>query len=103
MLVKMMSRANEVSTGQFPVYDKAPLYLRETLLFPYTQGMLFQHAVVEKLDKAAFTEVFRQAADKHATDFAPGQVLRVSESGATDAADLREPSRLPHVYGRGTG
>jgi hypothetical protein len=60
VLVKMMSRANEVSTGQFPVFDKAPLYLRETLLFPYTQGMLFQHAVVEKLDKAAFTEVFRR-------------------------------------------
>lgn len=60
VLVKMMSRMNDVSTGQFPVFDKAPLYLRETLLFPYTQGMLFQHAVVEKLDKGAFTEVFRR-------------------------------------------
>ena len=46
--------------AQFPVFDRAPLYLRETLLFPYTQGMLFQHAVVEKMDKAAFSEVFRR-------------------------------------------
>lgn len=60
VLLKLMSRATEVASGQYPVFDRAPLYLRETLLFPYTQGMLFQHALVEKLDKAAFTEVFRR-------------------------------------------
>ena len=60
LLLRLMARASEVSAGQFPVYDKAPLYLRETLLFPYTQGMLFQHALVEKLDKAGFSEVFRR-------------------------------------------
>jgi hypothetical protein len=59
VLVKLMSQA-EVSEGQFPVFDHAPLYLRETLLFPYTQGMLFQHAVFEKLGTAAFAEVFRR-------------------------------------------
>jgi hypothetical protein len=59
VLVKLMSQA-EVSEGQFPVFDHAPLYLRETLLFPYTQGMLFQHAVFEKLGPAAFAEVFRR-------------------------------------------
>jgi hypothetical protein len=60
VLVKMMSRLGDVAAGQFPEFDKAPLYLRETLLFPYTKGMLFQHAVVEKLDQAAFAEVFRR-------------------------------------------
>jgi hypothetical protein len=59
VLVEMMARAGEFSAGQFPVFDKAPLYLKATLLFPYTQGMLFQHAVIEKMDKAAFSEVFR--------------------------------------------
>ena len=29
-------------------------------MFPYTQGMLFQNAVCEKLDQDAFTQVFRQ-------------------------------------------
>jgi hypothetical protein len=56
----MMARSTEVSAGQFPVFDRAPLYLRETLVFPYTQGMRFQHAVIEKLDKSAFAEVFRR-------------------------------------------
>lgn len=60
VLVKMMSRMAELAGDQYPVFDRAPLYLRETLIFPYTQGMLFQHAVFEKMGKAAFTEVFRR-------------------------------------------
>lgn len=38
--------------------DTAPLYLQETLLFPYSKGLVFQHAVLEKLGKAGFKEVF---------------------------------------------
>ncbi len=46
--------------GEFPVFSKAPLYLRETLLFPYTRGTAFQHAVYLRLGPAAFAEVFRR-------------------------------------------
>jgi hypothetical protein len=60
LLAKLMSNMNETAGGQFPVFDRAPLYLRETLLFPYVKGMLFQQAIVEKMDKAAFAEVFRR-------------------------------------------
>ena len=60
VLVRMMSRAAELSAGQFPVFDTAPFYLKETLMFPYSRGMLFQHAVYEKLGQAAFAEVFRR-------------------------------------------
>jgi len=60
LLLQMMSRAAELATGQYPVLDRAPLYLRESLLFPYVQGLLFQHAVIEKMDRAAFSEVFRR-------------------------------------------
>jgi hypothetical protein len=59
--VELMSRAMDSGGSDYPVFDSAPLYLRRTLVFPYTQGMLFQNAVVEKLDQAAFTEVFRNA------------------------------------------
>ena len=57
-LVKLMSDMNGASSGQFPVFDRAPRYLQETLLFPYTQGMLFQQALVAKMGKSAFAEVF---------------------------------------------
>lgn len=58
--VEMMSKAMETGGEEYPVFDAAPLYLRRTLVFPYTQGMLFQQAVVQKLDQAAFAEVFRR-------------------------------------------
>lgn len=59
MLARMMSGLSD-SSGQFPVYDHAPLYLRQTLIFPYTKGMLFQQAVIEKDGNAAFAEVFQR-------------------------------------------
>jgi hypothetical protein len=58
--VEMMSKAMETGGEEYPVFDAAPLYLRRTLVFPYTQGMLFQQAVVQKLDQEAFAEVFRR-------------------------------------------
>jgi len=58
--LEFMSRVMEKGGEQFPVFERAPLYLRETLVFPYTQGMLFQHAVVEKNGRAGFAEVFRR-------------------------------------------
>jgi hypothetical protein len=57
-IVQIMAGQAGLAAGQFPVFDKAPLYLRETLLFPYTQGMVFQHAVFDKEGQAAFASVF---------------------------------------------
>ncbi len=58
---EQMSRAMDSDGKEFPVFDATPMYLRRTLVFPYTQGMLFQNAVVEKAGQAAFGEVFRDA------------------------------------------
>jgi hypothetical protein len=41
-----------------PVYSSAPLYIRESLVFPYNQGILFQDAVFRRLGRGAFDEVF---------------------------------------------
>jgi hypothetical protein len=57
--VELMSKAMDSGGKEYPVFDASPLYLRRTLVFPYTQGLLFQNALVEKLDQAAFAEVFR--------------------------------------------
>jgi hypothetical protein len=58
-LVRMMSALADTS-GQYPVYDSSPLYLRQTLIFPYTKGMLFQQALIEHDGAGAFAEVFRR-------------------------------------------
>ena len=57
-LLTAMSGVSENGAGQFPVFDNAPLYLRQTLIFPYTKGMLFQHAACVRDGQAAFGEVF---------------------------------------------
>jgi hypothetical protein len=46
--------------SQYPVFQKAPLYLRESLMFPYTGGLQFQNAVFEKIGTASFDLVFRR-------------------------------------------
>jgi hypothetical protein len=58
-LLEGMSHMIESGAGQFPVFEKEPLYLRRTLIFPYTKGLLFQNAVYERSGKRAFAEVFR--------------------------------------------
>ena len=57
-MVELMARPSPAATGEFPALEKAPLYLQETLLFPYTKGLAFQHAVIEKHGRAGFAEVF---------------------------------------------
>jgi len=59
-LVAMMSGMSESGGGQYPVYDNSPLYLRLTLVFPYTKGMLFQNAVFQRDGQSSFAEVFRK-------------------------------------------
>lgn len=59
-LATYMGREMGAAAGQFPVFDKAPLYLQETLLFPYTRGILFQQAVIEKHGQEGFGLVFQK-------------------------------------------
>lgn len=48
-------------SAEFPIFSKEPLYLRESLVFPYDEGMRFQDAVFHKLGRRAFDEVFQRA------------------------------------------
>ena len=60
MLDLMSAGANEAMASQFPVLATAPLYIRASLIFPYNQGLKFQHALVQKLGKAAFSKVYKE-------------------------------------------
>ncbi len=50
-----------VDGDDFPIFSKAPLYIRESLTFPYNEGMRFQDAVFRKLGRRGFDEVFTRA------------------------------------------
>jgi hypothetical protein len=59
VLLESMAHTIESGASEFPVFESEPLYLRETLVFPYSQGLLFQNAVCERMKQKAFEEVFR--------------------------------------------
>ena len=58
-LLETMAHSIESGAGEFPVFEGEPLYLRQTLVFPYTKGLLFQNAVYKRMGASAFAEVFR--------------------------------------------
>lgn len=60
-LAATMAKLSDSSGGQYPVFENEPLYLRETLTFPYTAGMMFQDAVFERDGNSGFGEVFQHA------------------------------------------
>lgn len=51
--------ATRFEAQQFPVYDSTPTYFREVLIFPYTDGLLFQHTMVERFGQNGFKRVFQ--------------------------------------------
>ena len=58
-LAATLNRMSDGSGADYGIIGSVPLYLKETLLFPYNAGMLFQQAMVVRLGNAAFGEVFR--------------------------------------------
>ncbi|MGI8741339.1 MAG: hypothetical protein ACR2NN_01980 [Bryobacteraceae bacterium] len=59
-VLDVMRNTVESSVSQYAVFSKAPLYIRESLVFPYTAGILFQDAVYRKLGRDAFGAVFER-------------------------------------------
>ncbi len=76
----------------FPVLEKSPLYLRVTLLFPYWEGGRFQQAVVDRMGKDGFAEVFRRPPST------TRQILHPEAYFANEQADTPDP-RAPKVKG----
>ena len=93
-LVAMMSSVSAGGEGQYPVLDNAPLYLRMSLIFPYTKGMLFQNALVQRDGQSAFAEPFRRP------PVSTHQILHPEDYFASvqpTQPKLPRP-RLPHGY-----
>jgi hypothetical protein len=57
-MLKSVLDSSEDPGTDYPVLKKSPLYIQQSLLFPYTQGALFFNAVFKKMGKQAFAAVF---------------------------------------------
>ena len=59
LLAAAAAGASRYEVAEYPVFSSQPLYLREAMLFPYTQGMLFQQQVIDRYGQQGFDQVFR--------------------------------------------
>jgi hypothetical protein len=59
LLAAAAAGASRFEVAEYPVFSSQPLYLREAMLFPYTQGMIFQQRVIERYGQQGFDRVFR--------------------------------------------
>jgi hypothetical protein len=72
----------------FPVYTQAPLYIRESLTFPYTEGMRFQDAVYRRLGSSAFEKVFQDSPHNTQQILHPDSYLTSKEAAEPETPPL---------------
>jgi hypothetical protein len=57
-MLRSVGDSSEDSMADYPVLKGSPLYIQQSLLFPYGEGTLFFDAVYRKMGKASFSAVF---------------------------------------------
>jgi len=82
------------SAAEFPVFAHAPLYIRESLVFPYAEGLLFQDALYHRYGREAFSRVFR---DPPVTTH---QILHPEAYADQPPPKLPEPPKPPSAIRR---
>jgi hypothetical protein len=97
ILDSMKGAADSAVASQYPVFEKAPLYLRESLIFPYNSGLTFQNAVVEKMGKQGFSEVFQRPPVSTHQILHPELYLAHQEPSHPEAPPAPEPRRYRAV------
>jgi hypothetical protein len=57
-MLATIENSADASTSDYPVLNGSPLYIRQSLMFPYSQGTRFFDDVYRKLGQQAFSAVF---------------------------------------------
>ena len=58
-MLKSVADSSETSMADYPVLKNSPLYIQQSLLFPYSEGILFFDAVYRRMGQAGFSAVFK--------------------------------------------
>ncbi len=89
LIEKMRNSVASSAVEQYPVFSQAPLYIRESLVFPYADGLAFQDAVFRKLGEEAFAEVFMHPPKSS------GQILHPERYLAHAGVAIPDPPAVP--------
>ena len=60
-LIDELTKSAGADGNDFPVFTNAPLYMKESLVFPYNEGLKFQDAICRKIGRPGFDRVFDRA------------------------------------------
>lgn len=98
LLAIATASATRFEAEQFPVYRESPLYFRETLIFPYTDGLLFQHEMVERFGIEGLKRVFEQPPRTTQQIIQPELYLRGLDPDQPELPALKPPHGYKRVY-----
>lgn len=91
--VDMAAKVAEGSQEQFPVLAGAPLYVRESMMFPYTKGLLFQDAEFKKHGQQSFTNVFEHPPSSTQQILHPEIYEKGTKPVDVELAEIRQPKK----------
>jgi len=93
-LLERVTSDDKGISSEYPVFSTAPLYLRESLVFPYNAGMRFQDEVFHRLGRPGFDAVFTRP--PRSTQ----QILHPDSYVSDKLPTAPEPPRLGPLLGK---
>ena len=106
-LIDQLTRSVGSDSTEFPVFTKAPLYMKESLVFPYNEGLRFQDAVFRKTGREGFDQVFTRAPEStqqilHPDSYLAGKKPVDVEPPSIQSAVGKKDAKRFHLLTEGT-
>ncbi|HUA86156.1 MAG TPA: hypothetical protein VMB85_20005 [Bryobacteraceae bacterium] len=89
-LIDELTKSVGADGADYPVFTNAPLYMKESLVFPYDEGLKFQDAIYHKMGRAAFDQVFNHAPESTQQILHPAAYLAGEKPVDPEPPALRE-------------
>ncbi|HEY7303700.1 MAG TPA: DUF6782 family putative metallopeptidase [Bryobacteraceae bacterium] len=87
-MLRAVGDSGEESIADYPVLKSSPLYIQQSLLFPYSEGTVFFDEVFKRMGKSAFSAVFTDAPVDSAQIMHPERYFRHVQSIRPDLPKL---------------
>ncbi|HEY7210124.1 MAG TPA: hypothetical protein VH477_07610 [Bryobacteraceae bacterium] len=87
-MLKSIEETDDSSAADFPVLKSSPLYIQQSLLFPYSAGTKFFDAIFRKMGKPAFATVFADPPVSSSQILHPDRYLAHQKPVMPDLPDL---------------
>lgn len=98
LLAITTASATKFEAQQFPIYESTPLYFREILIFPYTEGLIFQHDMIERFGKDGFKRVFENPPETTQQILQPALYIAGANPAPPELPRMKAPKGYKRVF-----